>query len=107
MGESRSIQYKKTKTNEIRYKKRIKNNNKITKVKTKTKIEEKQQMENRSNKYLKKKNKKKAKYLIINPFEKIAHSNNKQTQLVTHNILHTTSKKISLAVTTPKINDKK
>ena len=46
--ESRSIQYKKTK--EIRYKKRIKNNNKITKVKTKTKIEEKQ-TENRSNKY--------------------------------------------------------
>ena len=52
--ESRSIQYKKTKTNEIRYKKRIKNNNKITKVKTKTKIEEKQQTEDRSNKYLKK-----------------------------------------------------
>ena len=63
--ESRSIQYKKTKTNEIRYKKRIKNNNKITKVKTKTKTEEKQQTENRSNKYLKKK----AKYLIINHFE--------------------------------------
>ena len=34
--------------------KRIKNNNKITKVKTKTKIEEKQQTEDRSNKYLKK-----------------------------------------------------
>ena len=34
-----------------RYEKKIKNNNKITKVKTKTKIEEKQQMEKRSNKY--------------------------------------------------------
>ena len=88
--ESRSIQYKKTKTNEIRYKKRIKNNNKINKNKNKTKIEEKQHTENRSNKYI---YIKKAKYLIINHFEKIAHSNNKQTQLITHNILHTTSKK--------------
>merc|ERR1711873_390977 len=91
----------KNKRNKIQ-KKRIKNNNKIIKVKTKTKIEEKQQREDRSNKYLKKN-----KYIIINHFEKIAHSNNKQIQLITHTILHTTSKKISLAVTTPKISAKK
>ena len=38
----------------------------------------------------------------IEYFKKIAHSNNKQTQLITHNILNTTSKKLSLVVTTPK-----
>ena len=45
--------------------------------------------------------------LIINHFKKIAYSNNKLTQLITLNILHTTYKKISFAVTTPKINDNK